>query len=135
MGHPHRVRLAILKRFEMSERALADAYRRSADLAGVTQSQRERLALMHLDHAAQLRRRLTTLGGQPTDQLDDAWVFGESVEALRMSERESVHTYHDHLLDMDEATMTLIRDHIVHDHEAALELLDPSYAADRDGIY
>lgn len=128
------VRLEILRRFEMCERALADAYRKSAPLVGVHQGARERLALMHLQHAALLRRRLSALGGDPRIENDDAWVFGHDLVALRISERESLRTYHDHLIEMDEATMTVMRDHIVRDHENALELLDPSYAADRDGL-
>jgi hypothetical protein len=128
-----RGRIEELRRFERSERALADVYRyHSLDLPGGEETV-QRLAREHLAHAALLRARIEALGHRAHPGADDSWIRGDDLTSLQWSEQISLATYHDHLLDFDDATTEAIRELIIPDHAHALELLDPSYERDRDG--
>lgn len=128
------VRIAELRRLEMCERTLAYAYRTTRAVPGITESELQRLALAHFEHAALLRGRIVALGGPvpEEDELDDSWLVGEGVPALKRAELRSILVYHDHLLDHDPVTVRVMEAHILPDHERALERLDPDYVAERD---
>jgi hypothetical protein len=127
------VRTEELRRLEMCERALADAYRRHALRPGADRRRALKTAARHLEHAALLRHRLLQLGGRPGLDSDSEWLRGpeEDLTTLRMAEYASLQTYHDHLNDHDPETMKLMRDLIVPEHAAALDALDEGEPATR----
>ena len=60
------------------------------------------------------------------------WVTGTR-SSLCSSEHTSLAVYHDHLIDFDGATVDAIRQVILPEHAAAMEVLNPAYVRDRDG--
>jgi hypothetical protein len=127
------VRLLELRHLERCERGLAAAYRAAHGLPGIPDSQLSQLERKHLEHAALLRERILALGGTTDKDDEDVWVTGHDARALRYGEQRSISTYHDHLLDMDRATVEAVREFILPEHADALAMLDPHYEHDRDG--
>jgi hypothetical protein len=120
-GSPFRVvRTEELRRFEMCERALADAYRRQARRVPALGPIGEE----HAVHADLLRARLQALGGVAARDTDDEWLLGpiDDPRTLAVAEELALATYHDHLNDHDAETMELLRDHILPAHRVALAL-------------
>jgi hypothetical protein len=113
-------RIAELRRLEACERGLADAYavygRRARDPRWVTLRER------HLAHAAILALRVRELGGAPAGDSDDEWIMGTARElsTIVFAEHAALRTYHDHLLDLDPESMTLVRERILPSHERTL---------------
>lgn len=128
------IRLRELVRLEMCERALADAYRLGQAAGVLSDTAAQELALHHFEHAGALRGRILALGGRPRRGTDRSWLLGEGPDGVRRAERISARVYHDHLQEMDSATLRVIRDDVVPDHTRALELLDPGFVAGRDGV-
>jgi hypothetical protein len=124
---PHGVvtgRLEELRRLEAAERSLADAfcaYARAAEGGSRLLHLNER----HREIAGLIADRIVALGGRPHVDPDDQWLIGapDKLETIVYAEQSAQRTYHDHLLDMDPETQTLIRDHILPAHESTLELL------------
>ncbi len=117
-------RVEELRRLEASERALADAfcaYARSAPGGG----QLLHLAERHTNIAALLAERIVALGGRPEVEPDDIWIIGppEERQTIVFAEQAAQRTYHDHLLDLDPETMTLVRERVLPAHEDALQAL------------
>jgi len=114
-------RIAELRRLEACERGLADAYaaygmQARRDMRWATLRER------HLAHAAILAMRIRELGGEPTDDSDDEWILGSPSElsTIVFAEHAALRTYHDHLLDLDPESMTLVRERILPSHEQTL---------------
>jgi hypothetical protein len=127
------VRMRELRHLERCERGLAEAYRQARGLPGIPDHQLGELARRHLAHAEILRDRLLAMGGIPEPEPEDMWVTGSDAAALRLAEHTSMAVYHDHLLDFDVETASLMQRAILPDHAEALALLDPHYERDRDG--
>lgn len=123
-------------RLERCERGLGQAFRFHPPLPGFDAGDLQAIARRHLEHAALFRGRVLALGGkpQPEDAVDDSWVLGTDLTGLQFAEKEAIATLHDHLLDFDPDTATLVRDEILPGHEWALTIIDPSYQPDRDGV-
>jgi len=114
-------RIAELQRLAACERGLAEAYatyglRGRRDLRWVALRER------HLGHAAILAMRVRELGGEPTDDSDDEWIIGSpsDLSTIVFAEHAALRTYHDHLLDLDPESMTLVRERILPSHEQTL---------------
>jgi hypothetical protein len=119
-----RVKVELLRRFEMGERALAEVYRRQG-------GESRWLARLHDEHAALLRARLSALDAAPRAGIDDQWLRGEGDEALRVAEYVSLATYHDHLTNLDPESARIVREVILPEHDQALALLDPEHSRRR----
>jgi hypothetical protein len=124
------VRAEQLRRLEMCERALADAFRRQArhrrgreaEMLHAFASEGDRLAEL-------LRERLAALGGEPDPAVDESWLVDES---LADAEQLAVATYHDHLGDHDPETAALIWQKILPHHRAARAWLERDSPRVRD---
>jgi hypothetical protein len=117
-------RVEELRHLEACERALADAFTEYANsIRGGTRYLNVAENLRR--HAVLVATRIIELGGRPEIEPDDQWILGPTDElgTLVLAEEMAQRTYHDHLLDFDPITMQLVRDRILPDHEAALELL------------
>jgi hypothetical protein len=114
-------RIAELNRLAACERGLADAY---AEYAAHTHggSRWLELAERHNAHANILALRVRDMGGEPSDDSEDEWVIGDAddLSTLLYAEHKALRTYHDHLLDLDPESMTLIRERILPAHEQIL---------------
>jgi len=124
------VRIEELRRLEMCERALADAYRRLARRRSGNESVvLHSIATLSEKHAQLLRDRVERLGGHCDPETDEAWLVGD---CLSDAENLAVATYHDHMGDHDDDTMALIRDQILPHHRAARDYLERDSPAVRE---
>jgi len=117
-------RIEELRRLEAGERALAEA------LTKFSHAQEGGSAILHLaerhrEHARLLADRIRQLGGATDVDADDQWIMGDPCQAKTMlyAEQAALRTYHDHMIDMDPDTITLLRDRILPDYEDILEAL------------
>src|SRR3954451_21524535 len=86
-----------LRRFEMCERGLAEAFRRVARRRSGEESARlQTLAAEGDGLAALLRARLAAMGVEPLPESDESWLVGDS---LADAEHLAMATYHDHASD------------------------------------
>jgi hypothetical protein len=119
-------RILELKRLQACERALGEAF---------TTFARERpggarcleFAVRHREHARLLGVRIAELGGSQASQdvSDDEWLMGppDQLSTLVYAEHMALRTYHDHLQDLDPASLVLVREHILPGHERTLQEL------------
>ena len=115
------VRSEELRRLEMCERALADAYREQAlACEGADALMLARFAAACDHHAQLLGARVEALGGMRDPAADPSWLIG----SLAVAEHTALATYHDHLGDHDAETIALVRDRILPDHRAQLAWLE-----------
>jgi hypothetical protein len=135
---PHGVRLEELRDLEASERALGLLYLRYSTRATRRRQWLQRMARQQLIHAQLLRARRTDLGAPPDEDpllvsFDDPWIRGtpDDPETLLRSLYAAVASYHDHLIDHDPETATLMRERILLDHEQALAELEQDGSAPR----
>jgi hypothetical protein len=123
MEEPFRsVRIEELRRLEMCERALAQAYRRLARRRSGNESiVLHSIATLGEKHAELLRDRVEALGGQCDSATDEAWLVGD---CLSDAEDLAIACYHDHMGDHDDQTMAMIREQILPHHRAARDYLE-----------
>jgi hypothetical protein len=117
-------RIVELQRLQACERGLAEAYTTFArSLSGGTRWLE--LAARHREHAERIGLRIIALGGAPSDWSDDEWLMGpaDRLSTLVYAEHMALRTYHDHLLDLDAASLGMVREHILPEHERSLEEL------------
>src|SRR5262249_2527393 len=113
-------RIVELGRLQACERGLADAY--AAYGQHVDDPRWYTLRERHLAHAAILALRIRELGGEPSEDSDDEWIMGPARElaTIVLAEHLALRTYHDHLLDLDPESVTLVRERIMPAHERTL---------------
>jgi hypothetical protein len=125
---PHAVvsgRIVELQRLEACERGLADAYCTYAHGFRGAPTPWLTLAERHRSHACILAARVRELGGAALDESDDEWVMGDAhqLRTLIFAEQIALRTYHDHLLDLDQETIALLRESILPSQEEILATL------------
>jgi hypothetical protein len=112
------VRTGELRRLEMCERGLAEAYRWHARRRDGEEARAlGQIATGCDDNARLLRVRLVALGGLPEEAIDASWLVAGTLAA---AEALAVSTYHDHLGDHDAETLALFCERILPRHSSAL---------------